>query len=436
MSGAAVETVAPKTRRRFAAAEKLRILKAAEGAAASGERGALEGLLRKEGIYSSLLSKWRQQFAAKGSEGLSPGKPGRKAKMSATERELIALQTKTARLEHRLKVANALIELQKKSARTAGDRAADSSGRGELMGLLQQRDACVSVAAACEVLGLSRATLYRVRRPAPASARFRPRPPSPRRLSAEERQRILDVFHSPEFADQPPAEVYAALLERGEYIASIRTMYRVLAEAGEVRERRNVRAAQVHPMPSLTATAPNQVWTWDITKLATTEKGVFLQAYVIIELFSRFVVGWLLATKQCKHLAATLLAETIARHGVQPGLVVHADRGSAMKSDTVAQLLAELGASRSFSRPRVSDDNARIQRGAVQDDEVSARLAGALHRNRPRAWLAAGVLRLAQRRAPSCRARSLHACRRVPRTRRRSRGHATARARCSLRSAS
>lgn len=226
------------------------------------------------------------------------------------------------------------------------------------MDLLEQRDAFVPVAAACEVLGVSRATLYRSRYPAPARTTSRPRSPSPRCLSSKERQRILDVLHSPEFADQPPAEVYAALLERGEYIGSIRTMYRVLADAGEVRERRNVRGAQVHPVPSLTANAPNQVWTWDITKLATTEKGVFLQAYVIIDLFSRFVVGWMLATKQCKHLAATLFAETIARHGVQPGLIVHADRGSAMKSDTVAQLLAELGAARSFSRPRVSDDNA------------------------------------------------------------------------------
>lgn len=225
--------------------------------------------------------------------------------------------------------------------------------------LVEHREPFVPIAAACEVLGLSRATLYRGHRPTPPAASVKPRrPPSPRRLSDEERQRILDVLHSPEFADQPPAEVYAALLERGEYIGSIRTMYRVLAEAGEVRERRNVRAAQAHPAPSLTATRPNEVWSWDITKLATTEKGVFLQAYVIIDLFSRFVVGWLLATKECKHLAAALFSETIARHGVEPGLIVHADRGSAMKSDTVAQLLAELGASRSFSRPRVSDDNA------------------------------------------------------------------------------
>jgi putative transposase len=226
-----------------------------------------------------------------------------------------------------------------------------------VIALIEQRDVIVPLVVACVALGVSRATLHRRRVPRPPSPP-RERVPSRRRISDDERQKILDVLHSPEFADQPPTEVYATLLERGEYLASIRTMYRVLAEVGEVRERRNVRAAMKHAMPSLVATAPNQVWTWDITKLATTQKGVFFHAYVIIDLFSRYVVGWMLASKECKHLAATMLSEAIARHGVEPGLIVHSDRGSAMKSDTVAQLLADLGASRSFSRPRVSADNA------------------------------------------------------------------------------
>lgn len=165
-------------------------------------------------------------------------------------------------------------------------------------------------------------------------------------------------MHSPEFADQPPTEVYATLLSRGVHLASIRTMYRLLAELGETKERRNQRSPGPHAKPSLTATAPNQVWTWDITKLATLQVGIFLHAYVIIDLFSRYVVGWMVAAKECKHLAAQLFAETIARHGIEPGLTVHSDRGSAMKSDTLAQLLASLGATRSFSRPHVSDDNA------------------------------------------------------------------------------
>lgn len=225
------------------------------------------------------------------------------------------------------------------------------------MALIEESEG-VPVEAACDALNVSRATLYRSRCPPPEPKPVRTRAPSPRRLGDEERQQILDVLHSPEFADQPPAEIYATLLGRSVYLASIRTMYRILAEAGETTERRNQRLPQTYPKPSLTATAPNQVWTWDITKLATTRKGVFLSAYVIIDLFSRFVVGWMLASKECQHLAAQLFAETIARHGVEPGLQVHADRGSAMKSDTLGQLLASLGVSRSFSRPRVSDDNA------------------------------------------------------------------------------
>lgn len=218
-------------------------------------------------------------------------------------------------------------------------------------------DPAVSIVTACEALGVSRASLYRNTR-LPAPPRVTQRARSPRRLSDTERAAVLDVLHGAEFADQPPHEVFAALLSRGVYLASIRTMYRVLAEHGETKERRNQRRPHVYAKPSLTATAPNQVWTWDITKLATTLVGVFLHAYVIIDLFSRYVVGWMVAPKECKHLAAQLFAETIARHGVEPGLTVHADRGSAMKSDTLAQLLATLGAQRSFSRPHVSDDNA------------------------------------------------------------------------------
>ncbi len=215
----------------------------------------------------------------------------------------------------------------------------------------------VSVVAACAALGVSRATLYRATTP-PVPRWGRQHTVSPRRLSENERQAIVDAMHAPEFADQPPTEVYAKLLSRGVYLASIRTIYRVLAELGESNERRNQRLPRHHVKPSLTATAPNQVWTWDITKLATLERGVFLHAYVIIDLFSRYVVGWMVAAKECKHLAAQLFADSVARHGVEPGLTVHSDRGSAMKSDTLAQLLATLGVTQSFSRPHVSDDNA------------------------------------------------------------------------------
>jgi putative transposase len=168
------------------------------------------------------------------------------------------------------------------------------------MRLVEQRDPEMSVYAARQALNVSRASLYRSWRPPapPRSPVTRERAPSPRRLDDAERKEILDTLHLPEFADQPPTEIYATLLERGTYLASIRTMYRVLAEAGEAKERRNQRAPQQHAMPSLTATAPNQVCTWDITKLATLQKGVFLMAYVVIDLFSRFVIGWMVAAKE------------------------------------------------------------------------------------------------------------------------------------------
>jgi len=218
-------------------------------------------------------------------------------------------------------------------------------------------DPAVPVLTACLALGLSRAMLYRATSPA-APPKVRARGPSPRRLGDDERQAVLDVMHTPEFVDQPPMEVYAKLLSRGVYLASIRTIYRILRDEGESKERRNQRLPQAHVMPSLTATAANQVWTWDITKLATMQKGVFLHAYVVIDLFSRYVVGWMVAAKECKRLAAQLFADAVARHGIEPGLTVHSDRGAAMKSDTLAQLLVTLGVDQSFSRPHVSDDNA------------------------------------------------------------------------------
>ena len=247
-------------------------------------------------------------------------------------------------------------------------------------------DTAVPIATVCQALGVSRATLYRNTRPSRPRSIFQ-RAPSPRRLRDDERTKILDTFHSVEFGDQSVTEVYAALLSRGIYLASIRTLYRVLAAQGETKERRNQRLPHVYTKPSLTATAPNQAWTWDITKLATTAVGVFLHAYVIIDLFSRYVVGWMVASRECKHLAAQLFAETIARHGVEPGLLVHSDRGSSMKSDTLAQLLATLGVQRSFSRPHVSDDNpfseSQFKTMKYQPD-YPGRFSGELH---ARGWL-------------------------------------------------
>lgn len=219
-------------------------------------------------------------------------------------------------------------------------------------------DPQVPIVQACTALGISRATLYRQTQPAMPPALSTPAA-SPRRLSDQERQTVLDVLHSEEFVDQPPPEVYARLLSRGVYLASIRTMYRVLAEFGESAERRAQRSPMTHAKPSLTATAPNQIWTWDITKLRGPLPGIFYCLYAVLDLFSRMTVGWMLAECESAELAKHLFAETVARHGVEPNsLTVHADRGSAMRSVGLAQLLGSLGVARSFSRPHVSDDNA------------------------------------------------------------------------------
>jgi putative transposase len=219
-------------------------------------------------------------------------------------------------------------------------------------------DPLVPIAVVCAALGVSRATLYRQTQPAspPSSVVHAP---SPRRLSDEERQTVLDVMHSEEFVDQPPPEIYATLLSRGVYLASIRTLYRILAELGESTERRAQRSPTKHAKPTLCATGRNQVWTWDITKLRGPRIGVFYCLYVVLDLFSRMTVGWLLAERESAKLAEGLFAETVARHCVDPGsLIVHADRGAAMRSEGLAQLLGSLGVERSFSRPHVSDDNA------------------------------------------------------------------------------
>ena len=212
----------------------------------------------------------------------------------------------------------------------------------------------LTLAAALAALGLSRATFYRraqARTPAP-------RKPSPRALSSQERQVVLATLHEPRFADLAPAQVYATLLDEKRYLCSERTMYRLLAQSHEVRERRDQLRHPAYRAPQLLATAPNQVWSWDITKLLGPAKWTYFYLYVIVDIFSRYVVGWLVADGESSALAQKLIAETCARQGIQPGqLTLHADRGSSMKSKPVAFLLADLGVTKTHSRPHVSDDN-------------------------------------------------------------------------------
>jgi putative transposase len=215
----------------------------------------------------------------------------------------------------------------------------------------------VGVAPACEALAVSRASFYRQRtgmEPDWPKPRARPA----RTLSDGERKNVLDVLRSERFVDKAPGEVYATLLDEGTYLCSIRTMYRILSDAREVRERRNQLRHPVYKKPELLATAPNQVWSWDITKLLGPQKWSYFYLYVILDIFSRYVIGWMLARRESGALAKRLIRESVDKQNVSANqLTIHSDCGPSMKSQTVAQLLATLGVTKSHSRPYVSSDN-------------------------------------------------------------------------------
>ena len=222
---------------------------------------------------------------------------------------------------------------------------------------LEDLGAVTSTQAACDLLGASRATVYRRRRP-PASRPSVSRPEPTNKLSEAERQRILAVLRSDEYCDLAPAQVWSRLLDDGIYLCSISTMYRLLAIVGENRERRRQRTHPARKKPELMATAPNGVWSWDITKLQGPERGVYYELFVIIDIFSRYVVGWMVSPAETGELAEAFIADALARQGIERDqLAIHADRGTSMTSKPVAQLLVDLGVARSHSRPHVSNDN-------------------------------------------------------------------------------
>ena len=212
---------------------------------------------------------------------------------------------------------------------------------------------------ACIALGVARATFYRYRGNLDGSqTRALDRQPPARSLSLVERKTVLDLLTSERFADDAPRQIWAALLDEGKYFCSVSTMYRILRDECGVRERRDQLRHPIYSKPELLATSPNQVWSWDITKLLGPTKWTYFYLYVILDIFSRYVVGWTLAPRESGSLAQLLIAETYTKQSIAPGqLTVHADRGSSMKSTLVAQLLADLGVTKTHSRPYVSDDN-------------------------------------------------------------------------------
>ena len=203
---------------------------------------------------------------------------------------------------------------------------------------------------------MARSTLYRRRQPVTSKPKRRPRPH--RALDETEREEVLGALHCERFVDKAPAQVWATLLDEGTYLCSIRTMYRILEEHGEVRERRNQRRHPNYTKPELLAEAPNQVWSWDITKLRGPVKWTYYYLYVILDIFSRYVVGWMLAHRESAALAQRLIAESCRKQDIEPDqLTLHADRGSSMRSKPVGLLLADLGVTKTHSRPYVSNDN-------------------------------------------------------------------------------
>jgi putative transposase len=209
---------------------------------------------------------------------------------------------------------------------------------------------------ACELTGKSRATVYRRRDGIPSGCRER-RPAAPNALSFAEREELLAILDSPRFADKAPRQVWALLIDEGTYLASVSTMYRLLREAGQVRERRAQAAHPARTRPELIATGPNQVWSWDITKLAGPQRGVYYHLYVMIDIFSRCAVHFEVHATELGELAKDFMTEAVRLNGGTAPLAIHADRGTSMTSKPVSALLSDLAILKSHSRPKVSNDN-------------------------------------------------------------------------------
>lgn len=214
----------------------------------------------------------------------------------------------------------------------------------------------LTVQEACSVAGMPRATFYRYRNG--QQREKKPRPSPRRKLSEAERKHILNVLNEPRFVDKAPRQVYATLADENIYLCSVSTMYRVLRANDEVRERRNVARHPKYKKPELVARRPNEVYTWDTTRLKGPYKGTYYYLYVILDIYSRYVVGWMVAGEESADLAQQLISETCARQGANtPKLTIHSDRGAIMTAQSLGEFLADLKVTKSLSRPRVSNDN-------------------------------------------------------------------------------
>lgn len=223
------------------------------------------------------------------------------------------------------------------------------------MSVLHQRPAHIPRSRACAALGLSRTGTYPRRR---SRSESKPHAPQPRQLSSEQRQQVLDLVNSKPHQDASVRVIHARELSEGRLLASVSTMYRILADNRQTRERRCQRPPQAHAVPQITTTAPNQAWSWDITKLPTLQPRVYLNLYMVLDLFSRFPVAWMVSRKENAALAQHLFRHALTSHGIEPdSLVIHQDRGAPMIAHSYRDFLDAFGVRRSYSRPRVSNDN-------------------------------------------------------------------------------
>ncbi|MCA1678421.1 MAG: IS3 family transposase [Actinobacteria bacterium] len=348
-------------RRRFTAEYKLRVLREAEASTRKGEIGAM---LRREGLYTSHLTAWRKQRDAGALVGLAPRKRGPRGP-SPQQVENEALRSRLDRAEAELETARRVIEVQGKRLSALGgsagvqerDRDRRRSAQAMIDAAVTEMEPLVGTAPACRALGASRASLYRRRTP-PGLAPARPRPAPARALSGAEREAVLAELHSERFVDSSPAQVWATLLDEGRYLASERTMYRLLEANGELRERRDQLTHPPYERPELLAERPNEVWSWDISKLKGPAKWTSYYLYVILDVFSRYCVGWTVQQRESAELAKALIAQALAQQQVaRDQLTVHADRGASMRSKPVAFLLSDLGVLKTHSRPYTSTDN-------------------------------------------------------------------------------
>ena len=344
------EVVDKPTRRRFSPSYKLRVVEEADRCTEPGEVGRL---LRREGLYSSHLTTWRKAVRSGWLRALSKRRGRKPSERNPLEGKVRKLERENTRLEKELEKARLIIDVQGKVAGLAG---IEPRGRDELVEATQELAKYVGVKPACAALRVPRATFYRRRRP--STGHQQPRPTPARALSEKERDKVFDTLCSERFVDRSPAEVVATLLDEDVYLCSERTMYRVLASQVPVRERRAQRSHPEYQKPELMATGPGQVWSWDITRLLGPRKWSYFYLYVIMDIFSRYIVGWMVADRESSALAGRLIQQSCLKHGVQPRvLTLHSDRGAPMTSQCTAQLLADLGVTRSLSRPQVSDDN-------------------------------------------------------------------------------